>query len=107
MPKAELNKDTIKAALNAFLESLFSEASSEDRGEARPAPRHSFTVSQNLVTTKEMVSADGETVIPLGTKAVYIGQNADKPKDYLDVAWLSQAVNDNGKSWKAKHFRAA
>lgn len=106
-----INKEDLKEALgtvvDAVLERIFGGSDSAQSAARLPAPKHNFNKGQILVTTRQLESADGEIIIPAGTKAQYLGQNKELPKQFLDVAWLSQDVDDNGKRWKHTGFRLA
>ena len=61
-----------------------------------------FKRGDNLVTTQDM-RGGGET-IPAGSKALYIGLN-DEREGYIDVVWLDENIEDNGRRWEGDRFR--
>lgn len=108
------NLDRAKSQFPGFaplLNVLFGGASSgaAQEGSTKSARiARTFKYGDKLKTTKQMESADGSIVIPAGTPAVFLGINPDKERGtHVDVAWMSQDVDDNGKRWIAKHFTKA
>ena len=98
---AEDNCDGVREVLDI----LFPDSGQENESTSEPVAE--FHRGQTIKTVQEIKSKDGSLVIPEGSKAVYLGVNAEKPT-HLDCVWLyGQGIEDNGKRWKADRFTVA